>query len=158
VVPSIVGQLAKALLQAPTGCERREQTMRDITAATLSGILGLLGVFASACWAEEKAEGPPDLESYSIVFQWNYSCPSSKGCSFTCPGTGAAAHTTKLAIYLGKLRVSDSESVFAIFYDYSTLEIPRGNGFSINTGLGTLSCQVNGMDLDYSGPSKKAQY
>jgi len=34
------------------------------------------------------------------------------------------------------------------------MEIQRGNGFSIDTGLGTLACQVNGMMLLYSGPPK----
>ena len=34
------------------------------------------------------------------------------------------------------------------------LQIPRANGFSLTTGISTLSCQVNGMDLDYSGPRK----
>ena len=28
----------------------------------------------------------------------------------------------------------------------------HGNGFSISTGLSMLSCQVNGLTLDYSGP------
>jgi hypothetical protein len=134
--------------------------MRHFSAATLSGIILGVGAFGGACWAEEKAERPPDLESFggNTVFQWNYSCPSSQGCAFTCPGTGTAAHATKLTIYLGKLRLSDNESALALFYDYSTFEIPRGNGFSINTGLGTLSCQVSGMHLDYSGPPRKAQY
>ena len=35
-----------------------------------------------------------------------------------------------------------------------TVQIPRANGFSLTTGISTLSCQVNGMDLDYSGPRK----
>jgi len=39
-----------------------------------------------------------------------------------------------------------------MFYEFSTMEIARGNGFSIAAGLGTLSCQVVGMKLDYSGP------
>jgi len=131
--------------------------MRIFGAAMLSSVLGLLGTFAGVGWAKEKTE-PPDLESYRTVFQWNYSCPNNKGCSFTCAGAGATAHVTKLAIYLGKLQMDENEKAVALFYDYSTLEIPRGNGFSINTGLGTVSCQVNGMILDYSGPPKKAQY
>ena len=31
---------------------------------------------------------------------------------------------------------------------------PRGNGFSISTGIGVLGCQVNGMKLEYSGPPR----
>jgi hypothetical protein len=41
-----------------------------------------------------------------------------------------------------------------LFYEFSTLVIPRANGFTIGAGLGTLSCQVNGMTLDYSGAPK----
>jgi hypothetical protein len=41
-----------------------------------------------------------------------------------------------------------------VFYNFSTLEIPRANGFTLGTELNTLSCQVNGMILDYSGPPK----
>ena len=33
-------------------------------------------------------------------------------------------------------------------------ENSRANGFSISTGLNTLSCQVNGLTLDYSGPPR----
>lgn len=86
-----------------------------------------------------------------VTFQWNYSCPSSRGCSFTCPGTAAADHVTKLDVYLGTVPVGN-ERAPAIFYNFSAYEIPRANGFSINTDLGAISCQVYGMSLDYSGP------
>ena len=46
------------------------------------------------------------------------------------------------------------KSAFGVFYKFSTLQVPRANGFSLTTGISTLSCQVNGMDLDYSGPRK----
>jgi len=45
-----------------------------------------------------------------------------------------------------------TEKAFGIFYEFSTIEIPRANGFSLTTGISTLSCQVSGMNLDYSGP------
>ena len=138
--------------------ERLERTMRHFSKATLVNILALLGTFASPCWAQDKAEETRDPAGFSIAFEWNYSCPSSKGCAFNCPGAGGATHVTQLTIYLGKLRISENEKAFALFYEFSTAEFPRGNGFAINTGLNTLSCQVNGMNLDYSGPPKKAQY
>jgi hypothetical protein len=68
-------------------------------------------------------------------------------------GTMAATHVTKLTIQLRRLRI-DKEQAQAIFYNYSTVEVPSGSGFAINTGLGALSCQVNGMTLDYFGPPK----
>jgi hypothetical protein len=120
---------------------------------------------------EPVAPGSADAD-----LEWIYSCPSSRGCAFNCPtgvggataatgetttatgrattpGTMAATHVTKLTIHLRRLRI-DNEQAQAIFYDYSTMEVPSGSGFAINTGLGALSCQVNGMTLDYFGPAK----
>ena len=68
--------------------------------------------------------------------------------------TGGASHVTKLTIYLGKARINSDKNPLALFYEFSTMEIQRGNGFTIDTGLGTLACQVNGMKLHYSGPPK----
>jgi hypothetical protein len=100
--------------------------------------------------AEPVTPGVPDQEA---SLEWIYSCPSSKGCAFSCPGAGAATHVTKLTIHLRRLRI-DNEQALALFYDYSTMEFPSGSGFSISAGLGTISCQVNGMTLDYMGPPK----
>jgi len=61
---------------------------------------------------------------------------------------------TKLTIYVGTIPFGKKQDVPAVFYDFSTLEIPRADGFSISAGLSTLSCQVNGMILDYTGPPK----
>jgi len=116
------------------------------------GTLLFAGPFLGASWAQNKAEpGPPFPSGADITFQWIYSCANSRSCSFSCPGLGGASHVTKLTIYLGTIPLGSKQDVPAVFYDFSTLEIPRGNGFSISTGLGTLSCQVNGMALDYSG-------
>jgi hypothetical protein len=107
----------------------------------------------NSSWAQETNKSNPPYPSDSeITFQWNYSCPSSRGCSFNCPGAGEASHVTKLEVYLGTLPIGDTQRVPAIFYNFSTLEIPRANGFSISAGVGTISCQVNGMSLNYSGP------
>lgn len=102
--------------------------------------------------AQHKAELPYPAES-DITSQWIYSCPSSR-CAFSCPGAGGASHVTKLTIFMGRMRIGSDQNPFALFYEYSTKYIPRGNGFSIDTGLGTLACQVSGMKLDYSGPPK----
>jgi hypothetical protein len=121
----------------------------------LGTLLVFAGPFLSASWAQNKAEpGPPYPNGSNITFQWSYSCPSGRGCSFRCPGTGGAIHVTKLTIYLGTMPVGSIRDAPGVFYYFSTLEIPRGNGFTIGAELSTLSCQVNGMILDYSGPPK----
>ena len=107
---------------------------------------------------QAKAEQLPSYPAGSeITFQWVYSCPSSKGCAFSCPRAGSASHVTKLVIYLGKMRLAADKHPLALFYEYATMDNPRGYGFSIDTGLGTLACQVSGMMLDYSGPPKSTQ-
>ena len=128
--------------------------------------INVFGLAAGTQAAEPVTPGPADAD-----LEWIYSCPSSKGCTFSCPtgvgevsgvswggrvatgGTMAAMHVTKLTIHLRRLRI-DNEQAVALFYDYSTKEVPSGSGFSVNTRLGTLSCQVNGMTLDYFGPPK----
>jgi len=50
-----------------------------------------------------------------------------------------------------------AKNVAGIFYEYSTVEISRANGFNITTGISTLACQVNGMNLDFSGLPGKNQ-
>jgi hypothetical protein len=93
---------------------------------------------------------PSGLE---IAFEWRYSCPNGRGCSFSCPRSGGGSNVTNLVIYLGDLPVGTTEHAAGIFYEFSTMEIPHTNGFSITTGISTLSCQVQGMNLDYSGPT-----
>jgi hypothetical protein len=128
---------------------------RGLFLGTLLGTLLFAGPFLSAPWAQDKAApGPPYPAGSVITFQWNYSCPSSRGCAFRCPDAGGAASVTKLTIYLGTMPVGVIRDAPGLFYEFSTLLIPRANGFTIGGGLSTLSCQVNGMILDYSGPPK----
>jgi hypothetical protein len=47
------------------------------------------------------------------------------------------------------------ERAAAIFYDFSSREFPHSAGFAISTGINSLSCQVNGLILKYSGPPPK---
>jgi hypothetical protein len=94
----------------------------------------------------------PYPSGFENAFEWRYSCASGRNCSFSCPGSGSASHVTKLAMHLGTIRLG-TQDVSGIFYEFSTVEIPRSNGFSVTTGISTISCQVNGMNLDYSGPT-----
>ena len=99
---------------------------------------------------------PPYPGESEITFQWNYVCPIEKPCTFNCRGAGGGGgsdHVTRLDIYLGTLPLSaDQPRAAAIFYDFSSREFPHSAGFAISTGINSLSCQINGMNLDYSGP------
>jgi hypothetical protein len=55
---------------------------------------------------------------------------------------------------LRTIHLGGGHDVVGIIYEFSTVEIPRANGFSLTTGISTLPCQVSGMNLDYSGPPK----
>ena len=132
----------------------------DIMSLIRTSLLAMSAIFVFAVQliaplrAEPATTAPSSPEGSQITFQWDYSCPDGRGCSFNCPGRGGAGHVTKLTIYLGTISLGSGETP-SMFYEFSTSEIPRGSGFSINTGLSTLSCQVNGMSLDYSGPPKR---
>jgi hypothetical protein len=98
-----------------------------------------------------------------ITFQWNYECPINKPCTFVCRGAGGGGgsdHVTRLDIYLGTLPLNgvQQERAAALFYDFSSREFPHSAGFAISTGINSLSCQVNGLILKYSGsPPKKSK-
>lgn len=106
----------------------------------------------SAQDGKHSQEGPPGASE--VAFEWQYSCPGGRACSFTCPGSGGASSVTKLTLQLGSIPISGNQRAFGVFYNFSTLQVARANGFSLTTGISTLSCQVNGMELDYSGPRK----
>ena len=100
---------------------------------------------------------PPNLiypEGSEITFQWIYHCPRGAHCVFSCGPTSANA-VIDLTIYLGTAPIGDNLKALALFYFYSTPLIPRNNGFRISSGpTASFYCDVNGMDLDYSGPPK----
>ena len=127
--------------------------------ALFLGTLLLVSPFLSMAWAQDRTAptetGPPFPGKSQMTFQWDYSCPGGRVCSFDCPGSGGAIHVTKLSIYLGTIPIGSGQTPPAIFYDFSTVEIPHSSGFIIGIGLGALSCQVNGLTLDYAGPPKK---
>jgi hypothetical protein len=128
---------------------------KSFQALVLGALMIVGGPSAVSLFAEDEKRweaGPPFPGGSEIVFEWQYSCPGGRGCSFTCPGSGGASNVTKLAIHLGTIPLRGTEKAFGIFYEFSTIEIPRANGFSLTTGISTLSCQVSGMNLDYSGP------
>src|SRR6478609_8774140 len=124
-------------------------------ALVLAGIVLVGGPLMQSASAQDakRSEAVPTGAS-EVAFEWQYSCTGGKACSFTCPGSGGASNVTKLTLQLGSIPLGGHQRAFDIFYKFATVQIPRANGFSLTTGISTLSCQVNGMDLDYSGPRK----
>jgi hypothetical protein len=113
------------------------------------------GAFGQSLSAQDgKRSETPYPGASEIAFEWQYSCINGKACSFSCPGSGGASNVTKLTLQLGSIPIAGDQKAFGVFYKFSTMQIPRANGFSLTTGISTLSCQVNGMELDYSGPRK----
>lgn len=124
--------------------------------ALFLGTLLFAGPFLNMSWAQNKAEPTqtrPPFPFTRTIFQWEYSCPGGVACSFICPG-GETTQVIKLSLYLGTISFDGSQNAPAVFYEFNTRGFPHASGFSISTGLSSLSCQVNGMTLDYSGPPK----
>lgn len=128
---------------------------KTFPALVLGGILFVGSALVQSASAQDSKRAEENIPGASeVAFEWQYSCPSGKGCSFTCPGSGGASSVTKLTLQLGSIPVGANQRAFGVFYKFSTLQVPRANGFSLTTGISTLSCQVNGMDLDYYGARK----
>ena len=122
-----------------------------LAAAVLVGWPSVTSLLAQD--AKSAGTGSTFPSGFEASFEWRYSCADGRGCSFNCPGSGGANNVTKLSMRLGSIPSGKTERAAGIFYEFSTMQIPRGNGFVITTGISTLACQVQGMNLDYSGPS-----
>ena len=115
-------------------------------------------VFVTPLWAQSErpiGKGSIYPKGFEVALEWRYSCPDGKGCSFNCPGSGGASNVTTLIIYLVSIPIGKIENSAGVFYEFTTTQIPRGNGFAVTTGISTLACQVQGMNLEYSGSSTK---
>jgi hypothetical protein len=129
-------------------------TSKSFHALVLGAALLVGGPWVASLHAQDGKRlgaGQPFPSGLEIAFEWRYSCPNGRGCSFRCPGSGGGSNVTKLIIDLGAIPVGSTEHAAGVFYEFSTMQIPRANGFALTTGISTLSCQVNGMNLDYSG-------
>jgi hypothetical protein len=133
-------------------------TSKSFHALVLAAALLVVGPLVASPRAqdEKRMEAAQPDRTYpgglETAFEWRYSCPGGMACSFDCAGAGGASNVTKLAIRLGTIPVGKAEHAAGVFYEFSTMQIARANGFALTTGISTLSCQVQGMDLDYSGP------
>jgi hypothetical protein len=133
--------------------DQQRRSIMSISAIRGTTLLMTIGL-VSAAWAQDTASPVPSNFSFpagsEITYQWNYTCRSSKPCSFSC---GATNNVIALTLFLGSIPVGGSRSNSVIFYFYSTATVPHNDGFRISGGpASTLSCNVNGMTLDYSGP------
>jgi hypothetical protein len=116
-------------------------------------VLAVATVWAapSPLWAQgskQANKGPIYPKGFETTLEWQYTCPDGKGCSFNCPGSGGANNVTKLSIYLGYVKIGKIENAAGVFYDFTSTQTPRGSGFAITSGIGTLACQVQGMTLE----------
>lgn len=105
----------------------------------------------SPLWAQgskQANKGPIYPKGFESTLEWQYTCPDGKGCSFNCPGSGGANNVTKLSIYLGYVKIGKIENAAGVFYDFTSTQTPRGSGFAVTAGIGTLACQVQGMTLE----------
>jgi hypothetical protein len=131
------------------------RVFKSFQSLVLGCILVVSGALVQSPRAQDgKGSDTPYQGASEVAFEWQYSCVNGKACSFNCPGSGGASNVTKLTLQLGSIPLGGDQKAFGVFYKFSTMQIPRANGFSLTTGISTLSCQVNGMDLDYSGPRK----
>jgi len=122
-----------------------------LAAALLVGPGGASSLFAQdGKQIGARSDHPIGLD---VAYEWQYSCPEGRGCSFTCPGAGGATNVMKLNMYLGSIPVGKTEHATGVFYEFTSMHVPTGNGFAVTTGLSTLACQVQGMKLDRSGPA-----
>jgi hypothetical protein len=128
---------------------------KNILALVLAAAAAWAYVIPVSAQSGRPAEKEPIYpRGFEVALEWQYSCPEGKGCSFNCPGSGGASNVTKLSIYLGSIPIGKIENSAGVFYEFTTTQLPRGNGFAVTTGISTLACQVQGMNLDYSGSSK----
>lgn len=133
------------------------RVIKNFQSLVLGSALLASGALVQSLNAQDsKRSDAPPLGASEVAFEWRYSCINGKACSFSCPGSGGASNVTKLTLQLGSIPLGGDQKAFGVFYKFSTMQIPRANGFSLTTGISTLSCQVNGMDLDYSGPRKSS--
>jgi len=128
--------------------------LRGLGTSAIVLMLGAVALLSSSLAQDRTGSESRYPTEAEITFQWNYSCPAKTICSFSCPPRGGANNVKTLTVYLAKVHSGADRDTFALFYEFSSVPILRGNGFSIVAGLSRMSCQVNGMAVDYSGPPR----
>ena len=134
------------------------RTSKSFHALVLGWIVLVGGPLVQSASAQEASARKKllPLGASEVAFEWQYSCTSGKACSFTCPGSGGASNVTKLTLQLGSIPLGGDQKAFGVFYKFSTVQIPRANGFSLTTGISTLSCQVNGWTSTIPGHGRSS--
>jgi hypothetical protein len=95
--------------------------------------------------------------TFKPSFQWNYVCPrenAAAGCSLACPPNAAIGSVVAAQIWLGTNDVGNPSipATYYYFVYFNGREKLVGAGFVHSTR--TLSCQVVGLKVSYSGPPK----
>ena len=100
-------------------------TSKSFHALVLAAALLVGGPLVAAPRAQEDGKrmeaAQPDRTypgGLEIAFEWLYSCPGGRACSFECPGAGGASSVTKLAIRLGTIPLKDTQRAFGTFYEF----------------------------------------
>jgi hypothetical protein len=138
----------------------RENTMRLPSVSLL--IIGVAAWIANSARAQDRVAPPvpvpPNLAypaGSEMTFEWVYYCDNIRSCFFSCSGSVPTNNVLALQIYLGTIPLGNNPKTPALFYFYSTMIVPRNNGFRISSGIrDPLFCDVVGMTLEYSGPPK----
>jgi len=95
--------------------------------------------------------------TFKPSFQWNYVCPRetpSAGCSLRCLPSVSISSVLTAQVWLGTNDLG-TESIPTVYYHfiYHNGKVRlTGSGFAHSTR--TLSCQVVGLRVSYSGPPK----
>ena len=95
--------------------------------------------------------------TFKPTFQWNYVCPrenAAAGCSLACPPNAAIGSVVAAQIWLGTNDLGNASipAIYYYFVYFNGREKLVGAGFAHSTR--TLSCQVVGLKVSYSGPPK----
>jgi hypothetical protein len=98
----------------------------------------------------------PFPSTFRPVFQWNYVCQreNAAGCSLACPPNAAISSVAAAQVWLGTSDLGNvsSQAIYYYITYFNGREMMVGAGLVHSTR--SLSCQVIGLKVGYSGPPK----
>src|SRR4029453_6151079 len=87
-----------------------------LAAAVLVGWPSVTSLLAQD--ARDTGTGSTYPSGFEVAFEWRYSCPDGKGCSFSCPGSGGANNGTKLSMRLGATSAGKTDHSAGFFFRF----------------------------------------